>query len=271
MTTLGRTHRWFGMGFLLAWALSHSAVANAQNDPVRPSPADKIRKTLDQVIALDYQGNSFGEAISHLKDRTQLPVVVDQIALQQMGLVDGAPINVELRNVRGKVRNALQNLLANYNLTYVVLEDTLLITTEETAMARQMRQRVAVDVTDVAASKAFRDVAKQAGVSLILDPRVSKNASGKVTLQLEEASVETGLRLIAEFVDLKAVRVGNVILVTDAARAEKLRREELEIRHGAPGMPMIIDQVIRGGIGNAVPGVAVPLPEVAPAQPPEQR
>ncbi|MEI7687123.1 MAG: hypothetical protein WCL32_19060 [Planctomycetota bacterium] len=261
MISLRRQHRWFGMGFLLAWALSQSAVVNAQNEPARSSPAEKIRRTLDQVIALDYQGNSFGEAINHLKDRTQLPIQLDQVALQQMGLVDGIPVNIELRNVRGKVRTALQNLLANHNLTYVILEDSLVITSEEAAIARQMRQRVALDLNEVPANKALRDLAKQVGVSLVLDPRVNKIAAQPVSLQLEETSVETGLRLVAELIDLKAVRIGNVILVTDAARAERIRREENELRHGAVGMPMIIDQVIRGGGGNAVPGVAPPQVE----------
>src|SRR6185436_14017035 len=66
MMSLRRKHRWFGMGFLLAWALSHSAVVNAQNEPARAAPADRIRRSLDQVVSFDYQGNSFGEAIAHM-------------------------------------------------------------------------------------------------------------------------------------------------------------------------------------------------------------
>lgn len=265
MVTLRRKHRWFGMGFLLAWALMQGVAVNAQNDPARPSPSDKIRKSLDQVFALEYQGNSFNEAIAHLKDRTQLPIAVDQMAVQQMGLVDGVPINIELRNARGKLRTALQHFLTNHNLTYVVLEDTLLITTEESAIARQMRQRVTIDLNDVPAGKALRDLAKQGGISLVVDPRAAKNGGQNVSLQLEDVAVETGLRLIAELIDLKAVRMGNVILVTDAGRADRIRREELELRNGSPGIPMIIDQVIRGGgIGNAAPGVAVP--EIAPVE-----
>src|SRR5262249_40658048 len=147
MMSLRRKHRWFGAGFLFAWALSHVAVASAQNEAPRPTAADKIRKTLDQVIALEYQGNSFSEAINHLKDRTQLPILVDQMALQQNGLVDNGPVNIELRNTRGKVRQALQHLLASHNLTYVIIEDSLLITTEESAITRQMRQRLPIDLT----------------------------------------------------------------------------------------------------------------------------
>lgn len=220
MFTITRLHRNFATGFLLAWALSHAAGVSAQNDSKdkKPVVGDKIRKTLDQVIALDYAGQSFSEAIQHLRDRTQLPIVLDQIALQQLGLIDGMPFNIEMRNVGGKVRSALQHLLGTFNLTYVILEDCMLITTEETAVARQMRQRVPIDLTDIPATKALRQVARQAGVSLVIDPRVVKAAGQNVTLQLEDVSVETSLRLVAELVDLKAVRMGNVVFVTDDAR-----------------------------------------------------
>jgi hypothetical protein len=266
MLSLRRKHRWFGAGFLMAWAFSHVAVVNAQNETPRPTASDKIRRTLDQVIALDYQGNSFNEAIGHLKDRTQLPVLVDQMALQQMGLVDGGPVNVELRNTRGKIRQALQHLLASHNLTYIIIEDSILITTEETALNRQMRQRIPIDLNEVPAGKAIREIARQAGVAIVVDPRVAKAVNQPITLQLEEASVETGLRLIAELVDLKAVRIGNAVFVTDPARADRIRKEEAF--HDARGGGVIgpaIDFVERRAIAGNVVVPAAPVPE-APAE-----
>lgn len=268
MFSLRSTHRWFAMGFVLAWALSHAALANAQNDSksAEPTPAEKIRKTLDRVIALDYQGNSFTEAINHIKSNVpQLNIAVDQIALAQMGLVDGGglPLNIEIKNTRGKVRTALSRLLANHNLTYVVLEDCLLITTEENAVNRQMRQRLPVDVSDMTAAKAFREISRQAGINLIIDPRVNKAANQNVNLQLDDASVETALRLVAELVDLKAVRVGNVMFVTDPARAEKIRREEsLFPPIGPLGIERVFN-VVGGAIGIGGGG-PVPVPPPAP-------
>jgi hypothetical protein len=225
MMSLRRKHRWFGMGFLLAWALSHSAVVKAQNETGRMTSADKIRKTLDSVINLDYEGYSFSEAMGHLRERTQLPVIVDQVALRRLGIVEGQ-VSVELRGTRTKVRQALQQLLTGFNLTYVILEDTLLITTEEMGIARQMRQRVPVDVADVPVGKALREIARKTGINIVFDPRIGKQMNQPVSLQVEEATVETALRLIAELVDLKAVRMGNVVFVTDPARAERIRREE---------------------------------------------
>lgn len=279
MLSLRSTHRWFAMGFVLAWALSHAALANAQNDPkqAEPTPAEKIRQTLDRVIALDYQGNSITEALNHIKSNSppQLNLIVDQLALAQMGLNDGGgiPLNIEVKNTRGKLRTALAKLLNSHNLTYVILEDSLLITTEENAVNRQMRQRLPIDVTEMTAAKAFREIARQAGINLVIDPRVGEAANRKVNLQLDDASVETGLRLVAELVDLKAVRVGNVMFVTDSARAEKIRKEESLSPPNLPGIG--IDRafnVIGGGIGGGFGGV-VPVPPPAPpveAPPPKE-
>jgi hypothetical protein len=266
-----RKHRLFVFGFVLAWALSHRAiegVATAQNEE-RPLPGDRIRKRLDQVIAFDYSGQSFRDAIDHVQDRTQMPITIDPIALQQVGVVDGAPMQIELKNVRNKVRQALQGFLHSHGLTYVVLEDNLLITTEENAIARQLMQRFPIDIKDVPATKALRDLARQSGVNLVIDPRVAKAAAANVTLELDDANVLTSMRLLAEFVDLKAVRMGNVIFVTDPARAEKIRREEASSPMGVDprtGLGNLGVNMI-GPVGQAVGGVGVPLPPPAPLAP----
>jgi hypothetical protein len=251
MMSLRRKHRWFGMGFLLAWALSHSAVVSAQNESARAAPTDKIRRTLEQIVSLDYQGNSFVEAISHLKERTQLPIIVDQVALRQIGLGEGSFFSVELRNSRGKVRHALQQFLNGFNLTYVIVEDAVLITTEETAVSRQMRQRLPIDFTDVAAGKALRDIARRAGISLVFDPRLGKAVNQTISMQVDDATAETGLRLVAELVDLKAVRMGNIVFVTDPARGERIRREEAMIVETRGTTPNV--QILAPGFGGAGP------------------
>jgi hypothetical protein len=268
MFDLSRKHRWFAFGFVLAWALSHLAVARAQNEKESPPANEKIRKTLEQVIALDYQGQSIREAIAHIEDRSKLPIVLDPMALQAIGLPDGIQVQAEVKNLRGKLRQVLQSFLHNYGLTYVVLEDSLLITTEDGAVTRQMRQRIPIDIQDVAAGKALRDLARKAGVSLVLDPRVAKTAQQKVTLELDDATVETSLRLVAEFVDLKAVRMGNVMFVTDAARAAKIRKEEATPSAEPRTSPIDRLAPFIGGFGGGVgvPAIAIP-PVQAPAAP----
>jgi hypothetical protein len=222
---------------LLLWALSHASVFGGSGEPLlkEPSPAEKIRKVLDQPITLDYTGNSFHELMEHLKDKTKINFVLDRLALQQMGLAaDDNPNNngfpqptlVLKCDRNGKLRNSIQRMLTGYNLTYAILEDSVLITTEENGLNRQLRQRVSVNVNNVALGTALKDLARTTALNLVIDPRVGKVAESKVSLQLDDATLETTVRLLAEMANLKSVRMGNVLFITGEANASKIRRED---------------------------------------------
>jgi type II secretory pathway component GspD/PulD (secretin) len=261
--------RFLALAFVLGWSLSHSIVFG-QNEPAKEAPkapaaAEKIRKTLDQILLLDYEGQSLEEAMRHLKEKTQIHFMVDQFALQNMGIPVGeVPMQVSLKGNGIKVRQALQRMLNPYGLTYVVLDDGVLVTTEDFGIQRQMRQRTPVDVKDVPLHKALRDLAKQTGVNLVIDPRVMKQAQASVSLEVEDATVETAMRLLAELGDLKAVRMGNVLFVTNDARAEKIRREESP-QQNLPGVA--VGELLRAG-NMGVGGGVVGVPGVVPALPP---
>lgn len=271
--------RILGLSGLLAWALSHSSLLGeirAGEPTGLPTPAERIRRTLDATIALEYVGQSFHEAIAHIQERTHLPIVCDRMALQMAGIVEGQPTNVVLKNARGKVRAALGAFLLEHGLTFVVANDTVLVTSEANAVGFFWRQRFPLSAKDVPASQAMREAAKRAGVGLVVDPRVANAASAKVTLELEDATVETAVRLLAEFVDVKAVRLGNVLFVTDAKRAAVIRSEEESATRTlqGPGMAALFGGGFGPGLGGvaagfAPPGVAPPAiqVEVAPAAP----
>lgn len=268
--------RFLALAFVLGWSLSHSSVFG-QNEAGKESPksaatAEKVRRTLDQVLLLDYEGQSLEEALRHLKEKTQIHFMVDHFALQNMGIPIGeVPMQVSLKGNGIKVRQSLQRMLNPYGLTYVILDDGVLVTTEDFGIQRQMRQRTVVDVKDTPLHKALRDIAKQTGVNLVIDPRVMKQAQANVSLEVEDATIETAMRLLAELGDLKAVRMGNVLFVTNEARAEKIRREE-NPQQSLPGVA--VPELMRnagggvggGGFGGA--GVAPAAPAgIAPAPP----
>ena len=73
----------------------------------------------------------------------------------------------------------------------------------------------------------MRDLARSNALNLIIDPRLSSEIDAKVNLQLDDATLETAIRLMAEIANLKSVRMGNVLFITDPNRAEKLRREDV--------------------------------------------
>jgi type II secretory pathway component GspD/PulD (secretin) len=218
---------WF-LAILMVWALSHASVYGGGGDSGTedPSPAEKIRKALEQPTFLEFGGTSLYEVAQHLKEKTRINWVVDQYTLQQMGL-DSNTGNIVLKNERTvKLRSGVQRLLNAYNLTYVILEDSVLITSEEVAINRLMRQRVSLNVKNAPLATALKDLARTYAANIVLDPRVSSEADARVTLQMEDVGLETTVRLLTELANLKAVRMGTVLFVTTEARAEKMRHEE---------------------------------------------
>jgi type II secretory pathway component HofQ len=235
------------LALLMVWALSHASVFGETGEPVvkEPSPAERIKRILDQPMTLDYSGGTLHNVVQHLKEKTKINFVLDMFALQQSGLAaeenngNGLPGGATLKCDRNtKLRTAIQRTLNAYNLTFVILEDSVLITTDEIGLNRQMRQRLSVNLTNVPFSTALKDLARSTALNLIIDPRLGREADAKVSLQLDDATLETTVRLLAEMANLKSVRMGNVLFITNESRAEKLRREEPPV-------------VIPGGIPNA--------------------
>src|SRR5262249_26244566 len=145
------------------------------------SPAERIKRVLDQPLTLDYSGVPLPEMVRQLKEKTRVNWVLDLYALQQLGL--GADENklislaVSLKSERtGKLRTAIQRMLNACNLTFVILEDSVLITTDEIGLNRQLRQRVNVSLAGVPFSAALKDLARNTALNLIIDPRLGKEA-----------------------------------------------------------------------------------------------
>lgn len=269
--------RIWSLSLLIVWALSHASVFGAPEDaPARElSAAEKVRKALDQTMLLDYTGQSFHDVIQHLRDKTKLNFMLDQIALGQIGIPveeipgqPGQPMQFHLKGDKNtKVRSALQRMLNGYSLTYVILEDSVLITTEEMGLHRQMRQRVSVEVNNEALSKALRDLARRTALNLIIDPQV-KDAENKVSLQLEDATLETTVRLLAEIGGLKSVRMGNVLFITSEARANKLRKEDQQQPVNPYNPRDMVAPAVFGNVGAGIGAGIVPPAVAAPPAPP---
>ena len=210
---------------------------------------------------------------------------------------DGQPMQFQIKATNEKTSQVLRKFLNNYRLSYVIFENSVLVTTEEMAIVRQMRQRVSVNLDEVPANKAIRDLAKNHGINLVIDPKVATQAEAKVSLQLDNTGIETAVRLVAELASLKAVRMGNVMFVTSEEKAKKIRDEEqhqfdnpLNPHNPAFSPPAVgfgggFGGVIGGAMplprlvpGNVVPGVLPPgpppgidLPPVKPDAPPPKR
>ena len=247
----------------LAWPVS---AAPAPKDDIKAdrSAAEAIRKALDKSGNFEFTAVNLSGVMNTLSEQYKINIVLDRAVIQQMGFEpDG--MTVELKMKEGKLRNALRGIVSQYNLTFAIVGDSLIITTEEVAVYRQLKQRISVDYDAVPLSKAVKDLSSRYGVNVVIDPRTvkSKMAENPVTLQVDDVPFESAVRLLCEMADLKPARMGNVIFVTTEARADKLRDGDSLVP--TPGLPTPGIPGVLGGIGVA--GVAVPALPAGPPPP----
>jgi hypothetical protein len=263
--------RWFLFGLLLGWALTHATVFGQSTSKTDP-PVNNLRVALDKPITVDFSGPTMESVLKHICDKAGLPFEYDPTIVMQMQIgfnrIGGDPqAQSQVKATDEKASQVLRRFLKAYHLTCVQSEGTILITTEELAVHRQYRQRVSIDVVDVPLKKAVRELAKNHGINLVIDPKVATEADAPVTLQLDDTGLETALRLLAEMANLKAVRMGNVMFVTNEEKAKKIRKEERQQDDNPNNPPYFTPPMM--GVGIAMPGRAVPAvpAQVLPAIP----
>jgi type II secretory pathway component HofQ len=222
-----------------------------------------VRKALDEPISLEVGDQPLPGVIAQLADLAKVSIVYDRTAMQMIG--DGTDPIVTLRAKDMKLRSALRSVTAQNGLSFGVVGDFILVSSEDAVWQRQLRQRINVDLEDVQFTKALRDLAKETATNLVVDPRQAKKAAdAKVSLRLDDVPLETAVRLMAEIAGLKPARMGNVLFVTSEERADVLKDAD---RPPNPAIPGLMGGI--GGIGPAaVPGGVAPAVPAAPAPAP---
>jgi type II secretory pathway component GspD/PulD (secretin) len=237
------------------------------------TPAEKIRKTLDQSFTLNFAGREVKDVADHLKAKTGVEfTVAADILLTDWAT--GTPTKFELKSEQSvKLGRALQRCLSRHNMTYVILEDSVVITSEDDAINQQLGQLVSVHSDKVPLAQALKELQRTTPFNLVIDPRAGAEAKTPITMDIDNTVLESAVRLMAELAGLRAVRVDNVLLICDEARFEKVWRAEKaaeQLPAGRRRQPNNAPDVLRllNGLNGAVPG-PVPLapPMVVPALP----
>ncbi len=90
-----------------------------------------LRSPLPQA-GLSYTDTPLTEVASDLQQRFGIPVIVDKPALEELGVNADEPVTIpELHNV--SLRSALRLMLKNLQLTYIIKDEVLMITTPDRA------------------------------------------------------------------------------------------------------------------------------------------
>ena len=160
-------------GLALAWTLIAASLSAA---PVSPEPkkdkgsttGEKIRQALDKTVTLEIAGQSLVAAVQKVSEEIGIPLVVDTFTIQQMGM-DPNQMLIHFKGKDLKARTALRGILGQYNLSFAIVGDNILITTDDMAMYRQMRQRVNIDYDATEFAAAIRQLARDTATNLIID------------------------------------------------------------------------------------------------------
>jgi hypothetical protein len=254
----------FAAGLVLA--LTPALLTAAPAAPAKgktATPAEKVRTDLDQSCNVDINEQPLDLALKQLHELTKINFVLDWWTLQQMGMQPAQmPVSVKLKDV--KVKSALRSVLTPFQLSYAIIGDTVLISTDDMVMYKQMRQRVSLDFEKEDLATALKKLARETATNLLVDSRAAKEAKMEVSLQMEDVPLETAVRLMAEMAGLKPVRVGNVLFVTTKTNAAEMRADPDLTQPGGPRNPQEMQLMIQQGLiaPGGVP-VAPPAPPVA--------
>lgn len=230
------------------------------------TPAEKLRGDLDQNCSVEINEQPLDLALKQLHELTKINFVLDWWTLQQMGMQPAQmPVNVKLKDV--KVKSALRSVLTPFQLSYAIIGDTVLVSTDEMVMYKQMRQRVSLDFEKEDLATALKKLARETATNLLVDSRAAKEAKMEVSLQMEDVPLETAVRLMAEMAGLKPVRVGNVLFVTTKTNAAEMRADPDLTQPNGPRSPQEMQLMIQQGLIAPGGGVVVPPPAPAVAPP----
>jgi len=93
--------------------------------------SEKIRQALQSKIAVEFIETPLSEVVKILKDKHQIEIHLDKIAIKDVGVSAGSPITWNLKDI--SLKSVLRLILRELDLTYTVRDEVVLITTPERA------------------------------------------------------------------------------------------------------------------------------------------
>jgi hypothetical protein len=86
-----------------------------------------IMRGLNKTIAPDFKGQTFQQVIDYLSKAIGAPIILDPNALREVGAEYTSPVN--LTSPEMSVRSVLKKVLADFQLTYIVKDETIQVMT----------------------------------------------------------------------------------------------------------------------------------------------
>lgn len=101
--------------------------------------SDRVEKALAAPFTAEFLEFPLNETIAQIADSTKLPIVVDQRALEEIGLSSDQPVSLRLKDV--PLRTVMNTMLRQLDLTYTTFDNVITVTTIEAA-EQQCQNRI---------------------------------------------------------------------------------------------------------------------------------
>jgi type II secretory pathway component GspD/PulD (secretin) len=138
---------------------------------VRSQRERDIERRLQAPISLNFKDARLGDVIDSLHDLSGLNVVPDKAALDENSISMDKQLDLRVENI--SMKSALNLLLQQLHLTYVVKDEALVITTEDNA--RGKLKRVVYPVADLVVPVESHDLPASADFKTFLDKSSNTN------------------------------------------------------------------------------------------------
>jgi len=116
--------------------------------PLRTGQA-AIEKALQEPVDLKFEETPLSDVIAFLKKRAKVEIVLDEKTLADVGIAKDTPVTIELSAL--PLRSALNLMLRQFSLTWLIENDVLFITTPEEDSSTQTTK--VIDVADLVVCK----------------------------------------------------------------------------------------------------------------------
>jgi hypothetical protein len=123
---------WMGLSTVSALAKDAASMCRCQGD--RGPNFDRIQRVLGEPLkatGLDFTEEPLENVVNFLQDEYEIPIQLDEPALEDAGLTRDEHMTDRIQNV--SLRSALRLMLKTKQLTYLIQDETLVITTPEEA------------------------------------------------------------------------------------------------------------------------------------------
>lgn len=115
--------------------MSTNRLRKGDGDPRLSAAENEIKNKLQTPVNVKYPNRPLGEVLDDLSALTGIPIVVDERALSVVRVTTETPINLQLQNSIS-LKSALNIMLERLELTYVIENDVLTITSIESKRSK---------------------------------------------------------------------------------------------------------------------------------------